>query len=162
MCELASIPRWLLLNACPSKHSDVGPTSSRRHVDRQRPTVIFYLKFPIGTIPICQSYVNVTRECYVCNACFTYRSTAYKTFRTGRRITPPPLFFRRVSNVLMVYYIRPSSSNCLSMHYMTAPLDARAMQARFIKQTCAVRRDTENIMIDRSVTVQRDTHTHTM
>jgi len=92
MWELASIPRWLLLNACPSKHSDVGPTSSRRHVDRQRPTVIFYLKFPIGTIPICQSYVNVTRECYVCNACFTYRSTAYKTFRTGRRITPPPSF----------------------------------------------------------------------
>jgi len=28
-----------------------------------------------------------------------------------------PLLYRRVCYVLMVYYIRPSSSNCLSVHY---------------------------------------------
>ena len=56
------------------------------------------------------------------------------TFRTGG---DPPLFFRRVCNVLMVYYIRPSSSNCLSMQYDGT--SGCSCNARFIKQTCAVR-----------------------
>ena len=52
---------------------------------------------------------------------------------------PPPLFFRRVCNVLMVYYIKPSSSNCLSMHYETAPPAARAMQGLSNRRALCVR-----------------------
>jgi len=79
------------------------------------------------------------------------------TFRTGG-ITP--LFFRRVCNVLMVYYIRPSSSNCLSMHYDGT--SGCSCNARFIKQTCAVRRDTERLMIGQSLSlIYAEGHTHT-
>ena len=48
---------------------------------------------------------------------------------------------------------------------MTAPPAARAMQARFIKQTCAVRKDTERLMIGQSLSLiyaEGHTHAHTL